>query len=274
MKLNKKLEEYEKDQKKYISEKERELTDIKQKNIDLEKRNNEFEVKYKDLFRELDLLKSNAKFGGMNMQESLVNNELETKLHQKENELEDKKKEYELIERRFNDDRNKLKEKISELQDKLRDLKILNSENDKLKTKIKELVPFKEKCFDYDNLVISLEARNKQIENLNNEKKKMLDTIEKIQKDMNIEKDKYRQLEYEKKKMEFEFHDIKKDMSRMETQMKKREINVKKIINQNINNISEVRRAESVNMSEAQADKYNLLDIDKDSLIFELDKNK
>ena len=102
----------------------------------------------------------------------------------------------------------------------------------------------------------------------------MLDTIEKIQKDMNIEKDKYRQLEYEKKKMEFEFHDIKKDMSRMETQMKKREINVKKIINQNINNISEVRRAESVNMSEAQADKYNLLDIDKDSILFELDKNK
>ena len=151
-------------------EKERELSEMKLRNIDLEKRNYEYEVKYKDLFRELELLKTNAKFGGMNVQESLVNNELESKLNQKENELEDKKKDFELIEKHFSEERNKLKEKITDLQEKVLELKGVNSENEKLKGKIKELIPFKDKCFDYDNLLISLEARNKQIETLNNEK--------------------------------------------------------------------------------------------------------
>ena len=208
-------------------EKEKELSDVKLKNIEIEKKNSELEVKYKDLFRELELLKSNTKFGGMNKHESLVNNELETKLHLKENELEDEKKEFEFMKNHFTDERNKLKDKINDLQDKVRDFKALNAENEKLKLKIKELLPFKEKCFDYDNLVISLEARNKQVENLNNEKKKMLDSLEKIQKEINVEKDKYRQLDYEKKKMELEFNDIKKDVSRMETQLKKKELNVK-----------------------------------------------
>ena len=208
-------------------EKERELSEFRIKNMELEKRNSEYESKYKDLFRELELLKSNAKFGGMNMQESLVNNELESRLQQKENELDDKKKEFELMERHYTEERNNLKEKLNVMQDKLLELKTVNAENEKLKARIKELVPFKEKCFDYDNLVISLEARNKQIENLNNEKKKMLETLEKVQKEMSNEKEKYRQLDYEKKKMEFEFNDIKKDMSRMENQMKKKEITVK-----------------------------------------------
>ena len=70
----------------------------------------------------------------------------------------------------FTDERNKLKDKINDLQDKVRDFKALNAENEKLKLKIKELLPFKEKCFDYVNLLISLEVRNKQVENLNNEK--------------------------------------------------------------------------------------------------------
>jgi chromosome segregation ATPase len=224
--MNRKFEDYEKDQKKFMIEKEKELNEVKMKNYELEKRNSEYEVKYKDLFRELELLKSNTKFGGMNMQESLVNNELENRLQQKENELEDRKKEFELMERHFTDERNNLKEKLNVMQDKLLEMKTVNAENEKLKLRIKELLPFKEKCFDYDNLLISLEARNKQIENLNNEKKKMLETIEKVQKDMNFEKEKFRQLEYEKKKMEFEFNDIRKDMSRMETQLKKKEITV------------------------------------------------
>ncbi len=196
------------------------------RNNELERRNTEYEVKYKDLFRELESLKSNSKFGGMNVHESLVNNELESRLQQRENELEDKKKEFEMMERHFTEERNNLKEKLNVMQDKLLELKTVNSDNEKLKMKIKELLPFKDKCFDYDNLVISLEARNKQIENFNNEKKKLLETIEKLQKDVNTEKEKYRQLEYDKKKMEFEFNDIKKDMSRMEHQLKKKEINV------------------------------------------------
>ena len=45
----------------------------------------------------------------MNKHESLVNNELETKLNLKENELEDKKKEFEFMKNHFTDERNKLK---------------------------------------------------------------------------------------------------------------------------------------------------------------------
>jgi hypothetical protein len=227
IKLNRKFEEYEKDQRKYMLEKEKELTDYKQRTAELEKRNSEYEIKYKDLFRELELFKSNPKFGGMNMQESLVNNELETRLRQKENELEDRKKDFELMERHYTEERNNLKDKLNVFQDKLLEYKTINAENEKLKARVKELVPFKEKCFDYDNLVISLEARNKQIENLNNEKKKLLETIEKIQKDVGVEKEKFRQLEYEKKKLEFEYNDVKKDMSRMEHQIKKKDLNVK-----------------------------------------------
>jgi len=222
MKLTKKLEEYEKDQKKYIFEKEREISELKGKNNEINKKFSELEIKYKDCFRELDSLKANLSLQSMNMQESLKVNDLELKLTQKENEYDDLKKDKELLEKHLVSENNKLKEKNNLLQDKVIELKNISNDNEKLKTKIKELLQFKEKCIDYDNLVIYLEQRNKQIENMNLEKKKFVENIEKLQRDIKEEKEKFRQVEFEKKKIEFEFNDIKNNMSRIETQLKKK----------------------------------------------------
>jgi len=166
-----------------------------------------------------------------------------------------------MLEKHLVSENNKLKEKNNLLQDKVIELKNISNDNEKLKVKIKELLQFKEKCIDYDNLVIYLEQRNKQVENLNLEKKKFVETIQNLQREFKEEKEKFRQLEFEKKKIEFEFNDIRNNMSRIETQLKRKD---------NLNNISEVRKNESVN----EGNQFNLLDMDKDSILYELDKNK
>jgi hypothetical protein len=55
------------------------------------------------------------------------------------------------------------------------------------------------------------------------EKRTLTSQVEKFQKDLIIEKDRYRQLEYEKKKIEYDLNDVKADVSRMEGQIKRKD---------------------------------------------------
>ena len=93
--------------------------------------------------------------------------------------------------------------------------KNVHNENEKLKSKIKEYNLMKDKIKDYDDIVITLEFKNKQIEKLISEKQTSSLQIEKLNKEITVEKEKCRNLNYEKKKYELELNDLK-DVSRVE----------------------------------------------------------
>ena len=88
---------------------------------------------------------------------------------------------------------------------------------------MKELAKYKELCADYNNLLTTIDNRNLQIETLNNEKRGYVSQNERLQKEIIIEKDKYRQLEYEKKNMEYDLNDMRADVSRMENHFKRKD---------------------------------------------------
>ena len=163
----------------------------------------------------------------MNAKDSLENDELKIKLEHKENELIDKKIKYERdLEKQINEI-FKLKEYNEKLNYDLLEHKLMKKEFEDLKIKVKELAKYKELCADYNNLLSTIDSRNKQIENLNIEKKSYISQLEKYQKEMIIEKDRYRQLDYDKKKIEYDLNDVKADVSRMEIQIKRKDTFVK-----------------------------------------------
>ena len=77
----------------------------------------------------------------------------------------------------------------------------------------------KEKISDYENLIMIIESKSKNIENLQNDKKTLLFTLEKIQKELNSEKDKSRSIEFEKKKLEIDFQEAKATIVRLENRL-------------------------------------------------------
>ena len=199
------------------------INELNAKVGELSKLNFNLEMKYKDSLRESEF--SNPVT--MNAKDSLENDELKNKIERKENELVDKKIKYERdIEKQINEIL-KLKEIIDKLNFDLSEHKLMKKEFEDLKIKVKELAKYKELCADYNNLLTTIDSRNKQIENLNTEKKSFISQIEKFQKEMIIEKDRYRQLDYEKKKIEYDYNDVKADISRLEVQNKRKDTFVK-----------------------------------------------
>jgi hypothetical protein len=276
-KLQKKCEELIKEKEnllKSLQESEKEISLMKEKQITSERNYSELEFKYKDSTRENEYLKNSNK-SNIKVQEELLNesiliNQLKTQLSQKDMEIEDIKKDYELQIKSYNDKITQLSEKLEVYSDKISAMKSLSNENEKLKIKIKELSLLKDKQMEYDEMVLNLESKIRMIDTLNKEKQSYISQLEKANKDMLTEKEKCRQSEYERKRLEFELNDLKKENSRMENNFKNKELQF-----QNYNNLNDNIKRNS-NASEICNDNKGnfLMDLDQSSIYIEIDKTK
>ena len=214
------IEQYERDHRKLNKAKDKEIEILNQKIGQLERAISELDMKYKDTSRELEIAKSNEiHTSSISFQESLKNNELKATIQQQRNEIEDLKKNNKVLINDYLEENQKLKEKLEIADDKFLDIQSLQSENDKYKLKMKEFQKMKEKISDYENLIMIIESKSKNIENLQNDKKTLLFTLEKIQKELNSEKDKSRSIEFEKKKLEIDFQEAKATIVRLENRL-------------------------------------------------------
>jgi hypothetical protein len=219
---------YEKDQKKFLKLKEKEIENLNQKIFNLEKSMNEVELKYKDALREVEIAKQNeSKTNEFSFEESLKNNELKAKIILQKNEIDDLKRNHEELILKYWEENNKLKEKLEVAEDKLLEVNILKNDNEKMKNKIKDYQKLKEKVSDYDNLLMIMNSKTKSIESLQNDKKALMMNLDKLQKELITEKDKFRNIEFEKKKLEIDHEEAKNLITRLEnrldTQFKKKD---------------------------------------------------
>ncbi len=271
--FTKQKEEFEREREsliKTLKDSERVISKMNEKNENLEKNLTEMEMKYKDKEREFEISKSSQNFN-LKVQEemfkdNITNSELISQLNQKENELTDLKREHELVIKKMNEDMKKLKEKLESHEDKITELKSLKVQNEKLNSKIKELTIIKEHKIDYEELKKNLETKNKQIETLLKEKGSYASQIEKANKELLLEKEKFRQAEYERKKLEYDVNEMKRESSRMEyggsTNMKNQH-NMYNILNNNL-------LMNVTNISNINEDKFfDLAGVGGDSMIFD-----
>jgi chromosome segregation ATPase len=161
--------------------------------------------------------------GVITAKESLENEELKNKVDNKDNEILEIKIKYDREIEKQNNEIYRLKESIDKLNYDLLEYRQMKKEYEDLKIKVKELAKYKELCADYNDLLSTIDARNRQLEAVNTEKRGYVTQIERLQKEIIVEKDRYRQLEYEKKKLEYDFNDMRADVSKMEIQIKRKD---------------------------------------------------
>jgi chromosome segregation ATPase len=161
--------------------------------------------------------------GVITAKESLENEELKNKVDNKDNEILEIKIKYDREIEKQNNEIYRLKESIDKLNYDLLEYRQMKKEYEDLKIKVKELAKYKELCADYNDLLSTIDARNRQLEAVNTEKRGYITQIERLQKEIIVEKDRYRQLEYEKKKLEYDFNDMRADVSKMEIQIKRKD---------------------------------------------------
>ncbi len=197
-----------------ISILEEEISSITQKNEELNNLVLELELKNRDLFREIEMLKlnnkNNSQFAEESYNDALLITTLKNDLVRKDIEIEDIKRMYDLKIKNTNDEMNKLINKIEEKDDKLSDLKLVRHENEKLKIKIKEFQMIKEKIADYNRLEAQLDEKNNLINKILADKTNYLTRIEELMVENNKERAKQTNIEFEKKKLEIELNELKK----------------------------------------------------------------
>jgi len=214
-----KYEDMEKENKKLRQQ----IGDLNTKIQELNKVNSNLDLKFKDCLREIEMSKISTIGGVITAKESLENEELKNKVDNKDNEILEIKIKYDREIEKQNNEIYRLKENIDKLNYDLLEYRQMKKEYEDLKIKVKELAKYKELCADYNDLLSTIDARNRQLEAVNTEKRGYVTQIERLQKEIIVEKDRYRQLEYEKKKLEYDFNDIKADVSKMEFQIKRKD---------------------------------------------------
>ena len=250
--------------------KENEIETLNQKIYNCEKSQIEIENKYKDAIREVELAKQNERdTSTIQFEESLKNNELKATILQQKNEIEDMKRNNKILNDIYNEENNKLKDKFELQEDKMIDFKTVQSENEKLKLKLKEYTKLKEKISDYENLLIIIESKSKNLDNMQHEKKTLMLNLEKLQKEVITEKDKYRNLEFEKKKTEIELNDSKNMINRLENrldnQFRKRDSIVKiKFIQKNYQDCNKDNYNTKANGNNIENEVYVLNELEDD----------
>lgn len=179
----------------------------------------ELEQKNQEYLNEIDALKrANEKKirDQENMiSESIVHNNLQHLLHLKENEINELKKEHELLMKRYVDENFRLKENIDVLEEKVVELGDLKIEIDKLRKKAKELEIVKDKLAQHEKTVLEIQTKNTQIDSLTKEKQNYILSVDKLQKDIINEKDKFRTVENERRKLENEIIDLKRENAKL-----------------------------------------------------------
>jgi chromosome segregation ATPase len=214
------IEQMDKEQKNFLKSKEEEIEEFNSKITNLERLLNESELKNKELQKDIDLLSHVDKQNqDSNLEDMLKMNELKGQLISLQNEIEEIKKDNQIKIKSYIEESIKLKEQIDNYEDRISEYKLVSEENNKNKMKLKELTRLKEKLSDYDNLLIIVDTKTKKIDSLENDKKLLLQTIEKNQKDLIQEKDKSRSLEFDKKRIESELAESKEMINRLESRM-------------------------------------------------------
>ena len=225
-KLNKKIEDYEKEKNnllKNINGLEIVISEERKKKESLETKITELENRLKDNLSELEVNKTNKNINKLQqeyIEESLLASQYKTELKNKELEIEDKNLEINYLKKTHIDDMKEMQKNIDGMQELVIKAKNEKIENEKLKNKVKELQIYKDKVNDYDELVITLESKNRMIDNLIADKNSLNSQVEKLTKDFLNEKDKNRKKEFEFKQMQIDLNEITKENNKLENLLK------------------------------------------------------
>lgn len=278
-KLNKKIEEFEREKAafmKTINDKEDEISKLKgeisksHKDISDERLNMEY------LKKELEHYKESAK-KAYKASDDLAGDtfqlaQLRSEVQSRDQLLEHRIKEIEQIRKQHSDEVEKFKDKIDQLEEKVQVGKNMAVDNEKLRHKIKELQFYKEKQGQFDELVLSLESKSRMIDSLIKEKQGLLKQLEEINKDKINEREKGRQLEKNIKELSERYETLLKDYHQVIDSGKFNEDKGVSALNQN-NNLSEFNKQSSQKEDPNTTNKnqIKLQDIET-SLIQDLDK--
>jgi chromosome segregation ATPase len=226
-KLNRRVEDLlrEKDRdSKLISVLEKELERHKKSSKESENQLSQIDMKYKDCQRELEHLKRSSKTNILAQEEllrdSIEISNLKNSLQHKEIEIEDIKRNFSLQIKSLNETLNVKEEKIEKLEDRLEQAKATSAENEKLKTKIKDLMFYKDRQSEYDELTLNIETKNRKIDSLLKEKQNLIIQIENGNKEILAEKDKTRLVDFDKKRLDSEIKEWKKNYAKLELRLK------------------------------------------------------
>ena len=127
-----------------------------------------------------------------------------------------------------------------------------------LKQKLKEFEEIGEKHKNFDCLLVELELKNEQITILFNDKKKYENSINKLFKDLFLEREKYRSLEFEKKKLEYELKDLNGLNIRLQNQNYKKSLKIDKFNNEYKRNSEADQRLSLFNLNTEENDTKNI----------------
>jgi hypothetical protein len=249
-----------------MKENEKEILRLLKISENWEKNYQELELKYKDKERELEITKrnqnQNLKFSEDLLKDNIFISQLNNQLSLKELELNDLKKSSEQTIKKLNEEILNLKEKNENLQEQIFEMRSIRNQNERLTVKIKEMNANKDKHKEFLERQNLIEERNKQIEILQKDKTFLLAQLEKVNKEILTEKEKFRQLENEKKRIESDFLDLKKDFAKLETKFEANH----KISHNNFNsNNASFKKSNS----EIFADDLKLDEIGADSILFD-----
>lgn len=212
---------------KNIESMDKEISLVKMKNEELQNELLDLGFKYRDVLRDNELLKSSANQNNQHEEDAYYNSvlitQLKNDLFKKDIELDDLRRDNELIQKRNKTEVDRLSVIIENLEQKVDEMKSVKFDNEKLKLKIKEMNINKEKIVAYDHLEQSLEAKNKQIENLMKEKQMMMAQSEKLVKENNEVREQLKDAAFQKKKLEFDLGDMKKEITHINKRVSKRQ---------------------------------------------------
>lgn len=226
-KLNKKIEEHEKDKNlflKNISELEILLKEEKSKNYVLDQKLQDMDSRFKDFSREIELAKSTNTMNKIQEQEmieeSMMISQFKSDLRIKEIELQDKVREIKQLNLFHSEEKKRLNEKIEQLQDKASLAQEMSNEVDKLRIKVKEFQIFKDKENEYEDMTLNLESKDRMINSLIQEKQSLSAQLDKYSKEILNEKEKVRKRDYELKQITMDMEELKKDHMKLEGYVK------------------------------------------------------
>lgn len=187
----------------------------------------ELELKNQEYLNEIDALKKafekKQKDQENFLSESILHSNLHHLLHLKENEINEIKKEHELLLKKYIDENNNLKENVDFLEEKIVEYNDLKNENERLKKKAKELEILKEKMINQEKSALEIQNKNTQIDTLTKEKQKYIQSVDKLQKDIIAEKDKNRSVDNERRKLENEIIDLKRENNKLNKRLEELE---------------------------------------------------
>ena len=207
-----------------IKDYEHKITQLSSAVSRLEKTKTDLELKLSDKEREIAMMKQNNmttnKIRDELISSTLIHSELTSQIQEKNLQIESLQKEIEIINEHNKDIVSKLTEEKEILQQKAYEYNNIKAQYDKLHLKYKELQEQSKHISSITKQQMEsaneLSAKQTTINYLQKEKEGLLKQIEKLNKDILIEKETTNAVMLDKKKLEFEYEDLKTEYKRQE----------------------------------------------------------